>query len=84
MAQLARVYVPGKPVQSIVMWHSSLLGQFVSYKENEVIWIQTLSPMLPLGKLLLVPTDKEYNKAISSILGNSHFWIPGMHQARKC
>ncbi len=36
-ALLARVFVPDKPFQSIVMLHCTLLGPFVSYKENEVL-----------------------------------------------
>jgi hypothetical protein len=35
-AQLARVLVPGKPFQPSVMLHSSLIGQFITYKENKV------------------------------------------------
>jgi len=26
--------------------HSNLLGQFLSYEENEVLWIRTLEPLL--------------------------------------
>ncbi len=40
--QKARVFVRGMPFQPSVMWHSSLLGSFLSYKENEVFWILCL------------------------------------------
>jgi hypothetical protein len=36
-AQLARVFVPGKPLEPGVTKHSSILDPFVSYKENEVL-----------------------------------------------
>jgi hypothetical protein len=31
------VFVTGKPSQSSVMYHTRLLGQFVSYQENEML-----------------------------------------------
>ncbi len=34
----------GKPFQPGVLEHSSLLGWFVGYVENEVLWIETLEP----------------------------------------
>jgi hypothetical protein len=40
--QKARVFVRGMPFQPSVMWHSSLLSSFLSYKENEQLWIQSL------------------------------------------
>jgi hypothetical protein len=39
LAQKPRLFVPGKPLQPSVMEHSSVLGPFISYKENEVLWI---------------------------------------------
>ncbi len=32
----AGVFIPGKPFQASVMQHSSLLGPFLSYEENEM------------------------------------------------
>jgi hypothetical protein len=37
MDQEARVFVTRKPFQFSVILHSSLLGAFVSYEENEVL-----------------------------------------------
>jgi hypothetical protein len=37
------MFVIGKPFQ--LMQHSSLLGKFVSYEENEVLWIWLQSIM---------------------------------------
>jgi hypothetical protein len=39
LAQYVRAFVTGKPFQLSVMVQSSLLGQFVSHKENGVLWI---------------------------------------------
>ncbi len=38
-AKEARVFVSGKPFQPCVMYHTSLFGPFVIYKENVVLWI---------------------------------------------
>ncbi len=37
MAQKARVLVPGKPFELGEMKHSSLLGPFINYKDNEML-----------------------------------------------
>ncbi len=39
-AQKASVFVPDEHFQRTEMQHSSLLGQFVRYEENRVLWIQ--------------------------------------------
>jgi hypothetical protein len=38
------VFVTGNPFQSSLINHLSLLGQFVNYEENEVLWIRPLIP----------------------------------------
>ncbi len=38
-AQKARVFVTGKPFWPTVVQLSSLLGQYISYEENEVLWM---------------------------------------------
>ncbi len=46
------VYVLGKPFQPSVMQHASLLGQIISYKENEVILNTAhVSLLIPNGTL---------------------------------
>ena len=40
--QWVRVSVIGKPFKLSIMQHSSLLGWFVSYEENEVLWTRPL------------------------------------------
>ncbi len=40
--QQARMFDPGKPFQPSVIRHSSILYQFVSWKENEVLGIRSL------------------------------------------
>ncbi len=40
------MFVLGKPVHPSVMQHSSLLGLFVSYEENELLWMHTQFPFL--------------------------------------
>ncbi len=37
----ARVFVPCKPLLPSEVLHSSLLGPFLSYEENEGLWIQS-------------------------------------------
>jgi hypothetical protein len=36
------VFVPGKPLQLIVMQHSSLFSPFISFEEKEVLWLVPL------------------------------------------
>ncbi len=38
------MFVIGEPSQLRVMEQSNLFGQFVSYKENKVLWIRPLEP----------------------------------------
>jgi len=38
------VFFPGKPFQPSPMQQLNLLGMFVSYEENEVLWIQSQEP----------------------------------------
>ncbi len=33
------MFVPGKPFQISIDWNSRLLGPFIIYEENEVLWI---------------------------------------------
>jgi hypothetical protein len=42
----ARVFVTGKPFWPIVVKRSSLLDQYISYEENEVLWIRYQSCFL--------------------------------------
>jgi hypothetical protein len=37
IGQKARVFVPDQHLRPTEVWHSSLLGQFLSHKENEVL-----------------------------------------------
>ncbi len=37
--QQATVFVLGKPLQPSEMWHSSLMDAYISYRENEVLWL---------------------------------------------
>jgi hypothetical protein len=34
-----RMFIPGKPFQTSVLYHSSLLGTYVSYLVIEVLWV---------------------------------------------
>jgi hypothetical protein len=55
--QYVRVFSTGKPFQLIVMKLSSLLYWFVSYEENEVLWMCTLiliSDLLVLYSLSII------------------------------
>ncbi len=36
-AQKARVFVPAKPIEPIIIQHPSMLGPFASYVENDVL-----------------------------------------------
>ncbi len=40
-AQYAGVFVRGKPFHPIVMLHCSVLDPFMSYEENEVLYIKS-------------------------------------------
>ncbi len=42
-AHYARVFVPGKPFQPSVLYHSSLLDSYLSNEEIEVLWLRSLS-----------------------------------------
>jgi hypothetical protein len=45
-AQLARAFVNGKPFRLSLLKHSSLLDPFISYEENKVLLIRSLTPNL--------------------------------------
>jgi hypothetical protein len=40
------MFVPGKPFNPSLLQHCSLMGPFVSYKENEVLQIRSLAYLL--------------------------------------
>jgi len=68
-AQQARMFDRDKPFQPSEMLQSSLFGPFVTYQENEVLWIQSMFLMTSFRRfemdkrssLLCLPAiDKEY------------------------
>ncbi len=59
--QLATVFVPNKPFHFSVIQHSSLLGPYESYKENEVLRIRPLelNSVHFLCNLQIVPNKRD-------------------------
>jgi len=39
ISPISWMFVHGKPFQPSVMQHSTLLGPYISYEENEVLWV---------------------------------------------
>jgi hypothetical protein len=54
---MSRVFVTGKLFQPSVMKHSSILGSYLSYKENEVLSIWSLCL-----KIVKVKLNQQYIK----------------------
>ena len=45
--------------------HSNLLGQFLSYEENEVLWIRTLA--IGLTEAIILARDKDSSLLVLSV-----------------
>jgi hypothetical protein len=72
-AQWAWVFVPDKSLQPSAIYHFSLLGPFVSYEENEVLWNRVFLPGKPLW--LVWCFNLSYRVNMCKLWQNIVLWI---------
>jgi hypothetical protein len=77
------MFVPDKHFQPTVMQHRSLLGKFVSYEENQVLWIRPHDFVMVL-RIWIVYIGVEF-KAITpaTVTGDSHYCTCLGHLGRR-
>ncbi len=75
-SQYIRVFLPSKPFQRGVVKHSSLLGPFISWKENEMFWIPAQITVLLSSRgcisvdylsMMLMPGNTNWEGKLSTV-----------------